>query len=331
MKVNKYGGATFLFVVGASVPSSIAARKSRAPLVAASCSINTDCNNPLSCSFGRCHTQCTETRDCPNPQRCIHGGATGVCQLEDEVKCVRTSECKAPLTCATDSQCREACTSDRDCIAKQVCAVGGFCADLTEVTSDKHLNGEDAGVASVDGSGGMGGVGGAGGGGMSGTGGSSDSGTTADASMGGAGGGMSIDGSVGADATDAMATEAAIDAGPSSKLYVRATTTLLVYTLDQLTADNTGPEPRYKIAYFPVGGPFVVDLDGNAWGDGTPYSGGIRRHLAADLAKSSGASAQLKQFDRVAGGQRLGVDGLGNVWARVCKPVEGAPFPILNM
>jgi hypothetical protein len=318
MRINKYGSAGFLLLTGALWAFVDCSSDEPATPVAASCVANTDCSDPLSCSFGRCHRQCKESRDCPNPQRCINGEATGVCQLEDEVKCVRTSDCKAPLTCATDSQCRNACANDRDCIAKQVCAVGGFCADLTEVTAGNRLIGEDAGGAMADGSGGSAGagVGGAGGAG----------GATPDASMGGAGG-MSIDGSLGADAMDAVATEAATDAGPGSKLYVRASSALLIYTLDQLAVDNSGPEPRNKIAYFPIGGPFVVDLDGNAWGDGTPYSGGIRRHLAADLAMSSGASTQLKQYDRLAGGQRLGVDALGNVWAAGMQACGGCPSP----
>ena len=62
------------------------------------CTRNTDCQNPLSCTFGKCHETCREARDCPDGHRCIAVAGAGVCQLEG--KCAYLSECPMPLVCA---------------------------------------------------------------------------------------------------------------------------------------------------------------------------------------------------------------------------------------
>src|SRR3954468_17387219 len=104
MKMGSYRTLGVFLGIGALVAVVHCSSDDPAPLLAAACQINSDCNNPLSCTFGRCHDQCAETRDCPNPERCVKGQTTGVCQLADEVSCVHTSDCKEPLVCATDSQ-----------------------------------------------------------------------------------------------------------------------------------------------------------------------------------------------------------------------------------
>ena len=45
------------------------------------CSLPSDCNNPLICALGACHTACNESRDCPTGQRCLVTSAGSVCQL----------------------------------------------------------------------------------------------------------------------------------------------------------------------------------------------------------------------------------------------------------
>src|SRR6185295_12264041 len=77
------------------------------------CSVNTDCNSPLSCTFGKCHETCREARDCPAGQRCVRGTAGGVCQLD--ATCTYRSDCPQPLACALDRQCRSQCKTDIDC------------------------------------------------------------------------------------------------------------------------------------------------------------------------------------------------------------------------
>src|SRR4051812_22591670 len=83
--------------------------------LAASCTLNTDCNAPLICGLGRCHSACRATRDCPErSDRCVNANATtateagvvlgGVCQsaAELDAPCTFSSECPLPLKCAVD-------------------------------------------------------------------------------------------------------------------------------------------------------------------------------------------------------------------------------------
>jgi hypothetical protein len=151
------------------------------------CIINSDCNNPLSCSFGKCHEACRANGDCPGGGRCVwtgpasaDGGASAdsvrVCLLEHE--CTQNSGCLDPLVCGRDLECRNECEADRDCPNEtDRCVIGGpngekVCAEPDRVDPG---NGElkppaDAGVGDGVGTGGHGGAGGTGGGG--GTGGS---------------------------------------------------------------------------------------------------------------------------------------------------------------
>src|SRR3954466_15848555 len=95
-----------LSLLGAAASLSMCSSDDAPKTVAESCQLNTDCNNPLSCTFGRCHTSCTATRDCPSPQRCVHATLGNVCQLVDEATCTYASQCQPPLKCAVDSRCR---------------------------------------------------------------------------------------------------------------------------------------------------------------------------------------------------------------------------------
>jgi hypothetical protein len=51
------------------VAVALATSCSKSAALAADCSINSDCNSPLICAFGRCHNECTATRDCPTGER----------------------------------------------------------------------------------------------------------------------------------------------------------------------------------------------------------------------------------------------------------------------
>ncbi len=109
------------------------------PKPGATCLLNSDCNDPLSCTFSRCHTTCMATRDCPAGQRCVKVAGGNICQLAEEKMCPPSKTCMDPLICAADVQCRGKCLNAGDCPTGQVCAAGGACAEPGEVTADGKL------------------------------------------------------------------------------------------------------------------------------------------------------------------------------------------------
>ncbi|MFZ5891036.1 MAG: hypothetical protein ACOY0T_08295 [Myxococcota bacterium] len=155
------------------------------------CNLNSECINPLVCTFARCHAECAKDRDCPGEQRCVKGTDGSVCQLPVETDCTKsTTVCKGTQTCGIDGECRDTCTKDTDCTTGQVCAPSGECAS-TEATKDKlDPNGNIVPDPFVDpdpsSSGGSGGGGNVGKGGSTGKGGTVS--TTGGADNGGAGG-----------------------------------------------------------------------------------------------------------------------------------------------
>jgi hypothetical protein len=92
------------------------------------CSLNSQCAAGLVCTFGACHAACAVSGDCAPGQLCVKAFAAGdagatitVCQLPAELTCVYNSNCKSPLVCARDEQCRNQCQATVDCISPQVC------------------------------------------------------------------------------------------------------------------------------------------------------------------------------------------------------------------
>ena len=69
---------------------------------------------------------------------CVRGdnGGAPVCQLPGEGACAYDSECLGAQTCGPDRKCRDACSTDRDCIKELVCA-GGVCAKPEELRDGK--------------------------------------------------------------------------------------------------------------------------------------------------------------------------------------------------
>jgi hypothetical protein len=94
----------------------------------AKCVLNSDCAGALACLFGTCHTQCQENRDCPQGQTCVQVPDGAVCQLPTEATCNYNSDCRAPLICGADRQCRVACAADTDCVVDQRCEAGACVA-----------------------------------------------------------------------------------------------------------------------------------------------------------------------------------------------------------
>ena len=103
-----------------------------------SCVLNSDCNSPLSCSFGKCHDACKETRDCLPGERCVKLTSGSVCQLPGDADCQFTGLCGEGLVCAADLSCRSSCQTAADCLAAQTC-VGGVCADPTDLGANGQL------------------------------------------------------------------------------------------------------------------------------------------------------------------------------------------------
>jgi hypothetical protein len=166
------------------------------------CTLNSECSDPLVCTFARCHQECMKDRDCTRgEERCVKGASGYVCQLPVETDCsTDASVCKGTQVCGVDGECRDKCSKDDDCTAGQVCAASGECAS-TDPTKDKLDDDgnilmdpfQDA-VPSSGGSGGKSGTGSGGGsskGGASGKGGATASGGAPEMSGGGGAGGES--------------------------------------------------------------------------------------------------------------------------------------------
>jgi len=173
------------------------------------CLVNTDCDSPLSCSFGKCHATCREARDCDPGQDCVRGTDGNVCLLVKESTCGLNSDCVAGLYCAKDLRCRAQCEEAVDCATKtQQCVLPEkVCAEPRDIGGDGMLlpppgggggNGGGAGTSGTGGgagSAGSAGTTGSGGrGGTTGTGGSAGSAGSAGStgSGGSAGGGQTI-------------------------------------------------------------------------------------------------------------------------------------------
>ena len=101
------------------------------------CTLNSECSDPLVCTFARCHNQCAKDRDCSGEERCVKGTTGGfVCQLPVETDCTKSATvCKGTQVCGADGECRDTCSVDKDCTTGQVCAASGECAS-TEATKD---------------------------------------------------------------------------------------------------------------------------------------------------------------------------------------------------
>ena len=116
----------------------------------ATCSMNSECAQGLTCSFGRCQAACKEARDCPNGEQCVKN-ASGInsCLVPEIETCSYNSQCLAPLVCGADFKCRNQCLADRDCAtATQKCVLpDGVCAEPTAINADGTLKGA---VASGD-------------------------------------------------------------------------------------------------------------------------------------------------------------------------------------
>lgn len=107
-------------------------------LLGGSCRLNSDCDGGLACAYGVCHEECATSKDCA-AGRCILGlDRVRHCQPDTVASCTFHSDCKEPLSCARDGQCRNECDADRDCVPGQICAAA-TCADPDELDEDGKL------------------------------------------------------------------------------------------------------------------------------------------------------------------------------------------------
>jgi len=185
------------------------------------CVLNSDCaklSTPgLVCALGYCVAPCKVSSDCPNSERCVllnssvGGDASAsvadagaavqgtACQAPETVICQYTSQCKQPLVCGDDHQCRDQCETDVDCPMQQRCtSMTHLCADPS---IDKDYSAAindfvvtDGGAGAAAGASGAAGKGGAGGtsGATGGTAGKGAAGGTAGTGAGG-GAGQGVD------------------------------------------------------------------------------------------------------------------------------------------
>ena len=95
----------------------------------AACALASECSSALVCTMGHCRSECETNGDCPPGARCVRTGPGGnACMLPAESACHVNSDCKDPLVCAPDMQCRNQCTVDRDCVKSAQCSAG-VCMD----------------------------------------------------------------------------------------------------------------------------------------------------------------------------------------------------------
>src|SRR3954451_14579288 len=80
------------------------------------CLLNTDCADPLVCAFRKCHVACEGTRDCNGGRCVVSERPLHVCQLSEELTCSYNSDCPIGQSCGADSQCRDQCQGDTDCL-----------------------------------------------------------------------------------------------------------------------------------------------------------------------------------------------------------------------
>jgi hypothetical protein len=126
------------------------------------CLVNTDCDSPLSCSFGKCHVTCREARDCDPGQDCVRGTDGNVCLLISEKECGKNSDCPVGLFCALDLTCRSQCENAVDCATKtQQCVLPDkVCAEPHDIGGDVMLKPPPGGATGTGGGAGTSGAGG---------------------------------------------------------------------------------------------------------------------------------------------------------------------------
>ena len=130
--------------IGCSGPSKIE--------VGGTCVMNSDCNQGLVCTWGKCHAACHTSADCPAGESCITASdQSTVCQLPVETHCIYDSDCSIPLKCAADQRCHNQCQTNVDCPTGQSCTTTKACAEPNQVDLNNNLIAADGGVSASGG------------------------------------------------------------------------------------------------------------------------------------------------------------------------------------
>jgi hypothetical protein len=132
--LSKRHGAAVLALLLASC-SDNAAERLRVAQLSQGCTLNSSCEDPLVCTFERCHEECEEDRDCPDDQRCVLAKDGNVCQLPIETGCDGDDKaCKGDQVCGADGECRDPCGGGAgECVSGQICATSKECASSDPV------------------------------------------------------------------------------------------------------------------------------------------------------------------------------------------------------
>lgn len=103
------------------------------------CALTSECRDPLVCAFKKCHVECKSSKDCPDKARCVEAEKPNyVCQFDEDSTCIRNSDCSGDQVCSRDGQCRDECSTARDCLPDQTC-VESVCADARELSAEGSL------------------------------------------------------------------------------------------------------------------------------------------------------------------------------------------------
>lgn len=186
MKAARTAGA---LAVATLLAAALGCSNRKTPVPGRTCYLNSDCENPLSCTFNKCHEGCRENGDCPNGGLCVYAPAApasrdaqmslpdaGLLKVCVQESCAMNSDCPDLLVCGRDLRCRQECAANKDCPSRnQLCVIGNdqgqkVCAEAIDIGDNGQLlladgglpPGSDAGAHDVN-SGAGGGAGQAGG------------------------------------------------------------------------------------------------------------------------------------------------------------------------
>src|SRR5262245_47020952 len=103
----------------------------KTPVPGKICYIDSDCENPLSCTYGKCHMACREDGDCKNKgEICVFsplpgtdGGDDKALKVRIDDTCAQMSACTPKLVCGRDLRCRNECEADIDCPPSYHCVI----------------------------------------------------------------------------------------------------------------------------------------------------------------------------------------------------------------